>query len=51
MVHQIEYEDEDPAIREEYERDLTKVGLNLQIDEDNYRIADTVAKVRSGELR
>ncbi|MBM2810693.1 MAG: Cupin domain protein [Chloroflexi bacterium] len=50
-IRQIEYENEDPSIRAEYEADLAKVGLKLQVDEDNYRIADTVAKVRSGELR
>jgi mannose-6-phosphate isomerase-like protein (cupin superfamily) len=50
MADQVEYENEDPAIRAEYEAEIAKVGLSLKLEEDRFRIADTVAKVRSGEL-
>jgi hypothetical protein len=48
---QIEYGEEDQSIRAEYEAEIAKVGLKLQIEEDRYHVADTLAKVRSGELR
>jgi hypothetical protein len=50
MSDQVEYENEDPAIRSEYEAELTKVGLALKLEEESFRIADTVARVKSGEL-
>ena len=50
MTDQIEYGEEDTAIRAEYEAEIAKVGLKLQIEEERYRIADTVGKVRRGEL-
>lgn len=49
-VDQIEYEEEDPSIRAEYEAEIAKHGLTLQIEEDDFRIADTVSRVMSGEL-
>ncbi len=51
VVDQIEYDAEDPSIRAEYEAELARVGLKLQIEGERYHIADTLAKVRSGELR
>jgi uncharacterized RmlC-like cupin family protein len=47
---QIEYEQEDPAIREEYLAEIAKHGLTLQVDESRYQIEDTIARMRSGEL-
>jgi uncharacterized RmlC-like cupin family protein len=47
---QIEYEHEDPSIRAEYESEIAKHGLKLQVAHDKYHIEDTIAKVRSGEL-
>jgi uncharacterized RmlC-like cupin family protein len=49
-VDQIEYEEEDPGIRAEYEAEIAKYGLKLQLEEDNFRIDQTVARVMSGEL-
>jgi hypothetical protein len=48
---QIEYQNEDPAIRAEYEAELAKVGLSLELERDRFQIEDTLRRVRSGELR
>jgi uncharacterized RmlC-like cupin family protein len=47
---QIEYRDEDPAIRAEYEAEIAKHGLKLGLDEGRFQIQDTIAKMRNGEL-
>jgi uncharacterized RmlC-like cupin family protein len=49
-VDQIEYQDEDPTIREEYAREIAKHGFTVQLEEENFRLQDTLAKVRSGEI-
>ncbi|MBM2811125.1 MAG: Gentisate 1,2-dioxygenase [Chloroflexi bacterium] len=49
-VNQIEYQEEDPAIREEYEAELAKIGLTIQLNTEEYRLADTYARVARGEL-
>ena len=36
-VHQIEYHEEDPAIREEFRRELTENGVENQMDDSLYR--------------
>jgi uncharacterized RmlC-like cupin family protein len=50
VVNQIEYQDEDPSIRAEYESEIAKYGLKLQLEEDKYQVSDTLDRVRRGEL-
>ena len=49
-VNQIEYQDEDPTIRREYEAEIAKHGLKLELEEDSFRVGDTLERVRRGEL-
>ncbi len=49
-VNQIEYQDEDPEIRREYEAEIAKHGLKLELEEDNFRVGDTLARVARGDL-
>jgi hypothetical protein len=49
-VDQIEYDEEDPAIRAEYEAEIARYGLKLQLEEDSFRIDDTLGRIRSGDL-
>jgi len=49
-VNQIEYQDEDPEIRREYEAEIGKHGLSLQLEQDNFRVQDTLALDARGEL-
>ena len=50
VVNQIEYQDEDPTIRAEYETEIATHGLKLQLEEDKYQVAETLDRVRRGEL-
>jgi hypothetical protein len=49
-VNQIEYQDEDPEIRREYEAEIARHGLKLQLEEDSFKVGDTLERVRRGEL-
>lgn len=50
VANQIEYDDEDRSIRAEYEAEIGKVGLKLQLEEDQYNVQETLARARRGEL-
>jgi quercetin dioxygenase-like cupin family protein len=50
-VDQIEYQEEDPTIRAEYESEISRHGLNLQLEEDDFRIDETLGKIKSGVLK
>ena len=49
-MNQIEYQDEDPSIRAEYESEIAKYGLKVQLEDDKYQVADTLDRIRRGEL-